>query len=121
VELSCHGQGINERRETVYVTDPQGLWVSDALACEKAVPYDRGRRWPYADLETAVRENVDGVLSTDEIVRAGYPQDPFPAATMLVVRDGEPLAAITLIYIDSEAFWMPATGEICAGSGIMGA
>jgi hypothetical protein len=120
VELSCHGQEINERRETVVVTDPQGLWISDALACEDAVPYDRGHM-PYADLERTVRENVSGLLLSDEIVRAGYPQDAFPAATLVVVRDGEPLATVMLIYIDSEDFWMPSTGEICVGSGIMGA
>jgi hypothetical protein len=45
----------------------------------------------------------------------------FPAATLLVVRDGELLATVTLIYIDSEDFWIPSTGEICVGSGIMGA
>jgi hypothetical protein len=119
VELSCHGQEINERRETVYVTDPQGLWVSDALACEETVPYDRSTgRMPYAELERTVREGVSRLLLSDEIVRAGYPQDAFPAATLLVVRDGEPLAAVTLIYIDSEDIWIPSTGEICRGSGI---
>jgi hypothetical protein len=119
VELSCHGQEMDERRETVHVTNPQGLWVSAALACDDTVPYHRPTdSTPYTDMETAVRQNVKGLLPTDEIVRAGYPQDPFPAATMLVLREGEPLAAITLIYIDSEEFWIPSTGEICRGSGI---
>jgi hypothetical protein len=121
VELSCHGQGINERRETVHVTDPQGLWVSGALACDETVPYERERVIPSPDMEKAVRESVRGVLPTDEIVRAGYPQDPFPAATMLVVRDGDPVAALILPYVGSEGGWYPFIGEICVGSGIMGA
>jgi hypothetical protein len=103
------------------VTDPNGLWISDALACEETVPYERPARTPYADLEKAVRESVRGLLPTDEIMRAGYPQDPFPAATMLVVRDGDPVAAILLTYINSKWLWGPFIGEICVGSGIMGA
>ena len=119
VELSCHGHGVDERMLAVDVIDPQGLWVSDGLACEETVPYDRpSDRTAYADLERTVRENVSGLLPRDEIARAGYPQDAFPAATLLVVRDGEPIAAIMLIYIDSEEFWIPSTGEICRGSGI---
>ena len=118
VELSCHGKGIDERRETVLVTDPQGLWVSGALACEQTVQWERVSVILNTDMETAVRENVRGVLPTDEIVRAGYPQDPNPAATILVVRDGDPLAALILIYVGSEGGWYPFVGEICRGSGI---
>lgn len=118
VELACEAPGIEQRSETVRVTDPDGQWISAVLSCEETVPYDRERRQPYADLEKNIRNNVSGVLPTDEIVRAGYPQDSFPAATMLVVRDGEPVAAITLLYIDGEAFWIPSYGEICRGSGI---
>jgi hypothetical protein len=123
VELSCHGHGIDERRETVHVTDPQGFWVSGALACEETVPYNRPAGLTlHADMEAAVRENVRGLLPTDEIVRTGYPQDPLPAVTMLVVRDGDPVAAITLIYAGpEEGGWIPNPGEICVGSGIMGA
>jgi hypothetical protein len=119
VEIACEFPGLDQRSATVRVTDPNGLWISDALACEETVPYERpGVRTPYADLETAVRESVRGLLPTDEIVRAGYPQDPFPGATMLVVRGGAPVAAILLIYIDSELLWGPFIGEICRGSGI---
>jgi hypothetical protein len=121
VELSCHGQGIDERRETVHVTDPQGLWVSDALACEETVEFERESFLFNADIEAAMRDNVRGVLPTDEIVRAGYPQDPDPAATALVVRDGDRVAALILIYVGSEGGWYPFIGEICVGSGIMGA
>jgi hypothetical protein len=122
VELSCHGQEIDERRETVLVTDPDGLWISDALPCEETVPYQSpSSETAHADLETTARGNLSGLLASDEIVRAGYPQDAFPAATMLVVRDGEPVAAITLIYIDSEEYWISGPGEICVSSGIMGA
>jgi hypothetical protein len=121
VELACEAPGIEQGSETVRVTDPDGQWISAVLSCEETVPYEREKRQPDADLERNIRNNVSGVLSTDEIVRAGYPQDTFPAATMLVVRDGEPVAAITLIYIDGEAFWIPSYGEICVGSGIMGA
>lgn len=120
VELSCHGHGVDERRVRVQVTDPQGLWISDELACDDTVPYDRpSDRTPYADLERTVRENVHGVLPSDDIVRAGYPQDAFPVATLLVVRDGEPLAAIELIHTPDD--WFPGPGRICVGSGIMGA
>jgi hypothetical protein len=121
VELACEAPGIEQRSETVHVTDPDGQWISAVLPCEESVPYDRERSQPYADLEKNIRRNISGVLPTDEIVRAGYPQDSFPAATMLVVREGESVAAITLLYIDSEAFWIPSYGKICAGSGIMGA
>jgi hypothetical protein len=121
VELSCHGQEIDERRETVHVTDPQGLWVSAALACEETVPYERESVIFNVDMVIAVRENVRGVLPTDEIVRAGYPQDPFPAATMLVVRDGDPVAALILPYRGRGKGWYPFIGEICVGSGIMSA
>jgi hypothetical protein len=121
VELSCHGRGIDERRETVYVTDPRGLWISDSLACEKTVPFDRDSVLTNAHMEIAVRENVRGVLPTDDIVRAGYPQDPDPVATMLVVRDGDPVAALILPFVGSDEGWYPFIGEICVGSGIMGA
>lgn len=121
VEIACEAPGVDQRSETVHVTDPQGLWVSAALACGESVPYKRRESTPYADLESAVRENVDGVLPTDEIVRAGYPQYTFPAASMLVVRDGNPVAVIILPYVFGEDFWIPLSGEICVGSGIMGA
>lgn len=121
VELSCHGQEMNERRETVHVTDPQGLWVSDALACRETVEFERESFLFNADMEAAVRDNVRGVLPTDEILRAGYPHDRNPAATALVVRDGDPVAALLLIYVGSEGGWYPFIGEICVGSGIMGA
>jgi hypothetical protein len=118
VELSCHGQEINERRETVHVTDPQGMWVSDALACEETVEFERESFLFNADMEAAVRDNVRGVLPTDEIVRAGYPQDPDPSTAAIVVREGDPVAALLLIYVDSEGGWYPFIGDICRGSGI---
>lgn len=71
-----------------------------------------------ADMEAAVRDNVRGVLPTDEIVRAGYPQDPDPSTAAIVVREGDPVAALLLIYVDSEGGWYPFIGDICRGSGI---
>lgn len=121
VEIACEAPGVDQRSETVHVTDPQGLWISPALPCDETVLYERRERTPYADVESAVRENIDGVLPTDEIVRAGYPQYTFPAASMLVVRDGNPVAIIILPYVFGEDFWIPLSGEICVGSGIMGA
>jgi hypothetical protein len=119
VEIACEAPGVEQRSETVRVTDPDGQWISAVLSCEKTVPYDRpADRTPYTDLETTVRENVSGLLRSDEVVRAGYPEDVFPAASMVVVRDGDPVAAIIFIYIDSEYGWMPGPGEICRGSGI---
>jgi hypothetical protein len=121
VELSCHGHGIDERRETVHVLDPEGLWVSAALTCQKTVPFEREVVMPNTDMEAAVRESVRGVLPSDDLVRAGYPLDPNPVATMLVVRDGDPVAALILPYVGSEEGWYPFVGEICVSSGIMGA
>jgi hypothetical protein len=122
VEIACEFPGLDQRSETVHVTDPQRFWISAALACEETVPYERpADRTPSADLETAVRENVRGLLPADAILRAGYPQDPFPVPDMLVVRDGDPLAALSLPYYGEYEGWMPFVGEICVGSGIMGA
>jgi hypothetical protein len=121
VEIACEFPGLDQRSATVRVTDPNALWISDALACEETVPYNRETVIGNADIVKAVRENVRGVLPTDDIVRAGYPQDPFPAAYMLVVRDGDPVAVLILPYHGSEGGWHPFVGEICVGSGIMGA
>ena len=121
VEIACEFPGLDQRSATVRVTDPNGLWISDALACEETVPYERESIITNADLVIAVRENVRGVLPTDDLVRAGYPQDPFAAAYMLVVRDGDPVAVLILPYVGSEEGWYPFIGEICVGSGIMGA
>jgi hypothetical protein len=121
VEIACEFPGLDQRSATVRVTDPSGLWISDALACEETVEFERESFLFNADIEAAVRDNVRGVLPTDEIVRAGYPQDPFPAAYMLVVRDGDPVTVLILIYHGSEGGWYPFVGEICVGSGIMGA
>jgi hypothetical protein len=119
VEIGCSRPGVQEPKETVQVTDPDRLWVSDELSCEDTIPYKRTESAPYTHLEMAVRENVHGVLPSDDIVRAGYPEDVSPVASMVVVRDGEPVATIVLIF--SEEGWIPLPGEICVSSGIMGA
>ena len=120
VYVRCDGKGFGQDRAQVDVTDPHGFWVSDQLRCDDSQPYDRSNdRMPRPDPFTAIRMDVRGVTAGDGVVRAGYPQDPWPTATMLVIRDGEAVAVNVVVYIWSEG-WIVGPGTACPGAGIGG-
>ena len=123
-DVRCGGEGYATEQVPIDVRDPRGLWVANELPCEDTVPFvRRADRSAHPDVETAMRIDVPGVRPGDQIVKTGYPADRYPLPgtwTMLVVRDGEPVAAIIVVYADSENVWTVFTGQACAGSGIRG-
>jgi hypothetical protein len=109
--------------EEFVVVDPDGLWVSDALACKNPVEA-AGFRYngdapssPEPDPEQAIRKHVPGVLPTDEVVPAEYGvREDY--AWMIVRRDGQTLARFQVV--EDEHTWDVHFGDTCEGSGIGG-
>ncbi len=104
------------------VVDPNGLWVSDELACDHPVDArgfraDAGALSPMEeDPEQAIRDHVSGVIPSDEVLPAEYGirED---VAWMIVRRDGQTQARFQLARI-SDGRWGVHFGETCSGSGI---
>lgn len=120
--VGCWAQGHGAERVEIDVRDPRGWWVPNELACENTIPFVRPvDRGAHPDVETAMRTDVPGVQPGDEIVKTGYPlgRDWPGPWTMLVVRDGEPVASIIVVYVEDEG-WVVFTGGACPGSGIQG-
>jgi hypothetical protein len=105
------------------VVDPDGLWVSDELACENPVEaagfrYDGSTPSPAEpDPEQAIRQHVPGVLATDEVVPAEYGVRQ-GHAWMIVRRGGQTLARFQVT--EYEHAWDVHFGDTCEGSGIGG-
>jgi hypothetical protein len=105
----------------IEVVDPNGMWVSDRLACEQPVNAfgfraDAGATSPdEVDPEQAIRLHVPGVLDTDEVVPAEYGVRD-AVAWMIVRRGEENLARFQVTGADGQ--WGVHFGDTCPGSGI---
>ena len=107
------------------VVDPFGLWVEPSLDCEterggvfkventerKTTPRSVVPRKPTVML----RENVYGILETDQIIRPGYPKTQFHGEPRIVMRDAEGIAVVNIVYSVDE--WELHVSR-CAGADI---
>jgi hypothetical protein len=114
---SFDGEAVKHHDLTkVTVTDPDGFWVSDQLSCQETAGFGPPEEFAvYSDPEQAVRAGVTGVLPTDEVRPAEYP-DYNDRVTMLVARGGEPLANVEVNVYQGQA--RVHFGEACVGSSI---
>ncbi len=112
---------------TVKVEDPERQWVSPDLGCrettetEIGIRYDPGSRsGDEPTLETKVRDSVPGILASDFLEEALYPNPSFSLAdVMIVVRDGQTVAVVqTPAAGGPPAFSGPFTVTACTGSRI---
>jgi hypothetical protein len=103
------------------VRDPNGLWVSDRLACDRSVnakgfQADAGATSPHEpDPEQAIRLHVPGVQATDKVIPAEYGVRQH-YAWMIVRRGSESLARFQVVAHGNR--WGVHFGDTCAGSGI---
>jgi hypothetical protein len=112
------GTGVQEFR----VVDPRGYWVSETFACESTAKA-RGFRADVGALsnfeatpEDAIRNQVPGVLSTDDVLPGGYGLGQ-ETGWMIVRRDGDVLAGFQVVRTSND-LWGVHWGETCPGSGI---
>lgn len=113
---------VGTEQVRVDVLDPEDLFVPFDLTCggEPMVRTPPSAvAWPGAELEETsdpvafVRSVAGGLLASDVLERAGYPQAPDPIVR--AVRDGEVVAVFDLSK--GEAGWMAAHVS-CPGAGI---
>ena len=125
VELACwpfseHGGGDEPATTPLEVLDPDGLFVSGDVECDGvmsnsiadfvAAPDDRGP--PPIDV---ARGLIDGLLTTDEVRYAGYPDGP---GAVIVVRDGEVVASYSIVHFAENDRWVVEGSSICGSSGL---
>ncbi len=116
----------------IQIEDPSGAWKSDVLACGagERKELDRPGLAAYAsvnpnttDLEEVIRRAIPGILDTDQVGPAGYPNGDPRTRQWRVVRDGKVIALIRY------PLPVPGAGDplamaqfspvvTCAGSGI---
>lgn len=103
------------------IVDPTGSWVSTELTCG----FDPDTRHFEADrdsagepIESAARRAIPGVLDTDVVERAGYPQAG-DRQEVRIVRDGEVVAWASGFIFNAESWLFDVTA--CEGSGIASA
>ena len=108
------------------VVDDAGFWHTDQLACTDPLDAE-GLRAGLGRLdelegsaEGAVRKHVPGILPTDELLEAGYPEPSHrdQPPWIVVSRDGKQLAIFSVPSLD-EGYWV-RWGNTCPGSGIAG-
>jgi hypothetical protein len=84
----------------VVVMDARRLWIDPDLDC----PEQPGGRFASGeaigtvpdDVDGLVRSQVPGLQADDHLIKPGYPDTQFHGEPRLVVRDGEPVAGVTI-------------------------
>jgi hypothetical protein len=84
----------------ITVVDPDDLWVDPAVGCETG-EQQRYRDGPAEgnapdDAEAIIRSTVPDVLPTDQVIRPGYPETQWHGESRLVVRNGSPIATVSV-------------------------
>ncbi len=112
---------------TVSVEDPGRQWVSPDLHCQETTETEIGIRFNQESrsgdettLETKVRDSIPGLLASDVLKEALYPNASHSLVdAMIVVRDGQTVAVVTTPAAGGPpTFFGPFTVTACAGSGI---
>ena len=119
------GSGADELQR-IEVLDPQGIWISDELACppEEQVQASgfRASAGALSEMESspeqAIRSHVPGVRSTDEVLIAQYgrPTPRIDQVWMIIRRDAKVLAHFQVN--GHEGTWGVHWGDTCKGSGV---
>jgi hypothetical protein len=104
---------------TVEVVDPAGLYVSPELECTSVVgmtpEYPEGWMGYRGDPVEAARVLLTGLLESDVVERAGYPQSSEPIVR--IVREGAVVGRVHLRE-DGQGGWLLDTLERCDDPGI---
>jgi hypothetical protein len=111
--IRCWTEGSATDEVAVEVLDPQGLFVPFTLTCPGepelantiSVTAWQGSE-PAPEPIEFVRSRVEGLLPSDTVERAGYPEAPNPAVR--VVRDGAVVAGFEL-FVEGDRWGMGGT------------
>lgn len=123
IEVRCvsdaGGFDANAPKAELLVVDPDHLWVSPSLSCASKdhLELDAGPAPVAPDPERLARATLDGLRSTDTLVKPGYPDTQWHGHLMLVVRDGDPIATVAQ-YADGGRWRVDV--EACSGSRLAG-
>ena len=123
IEVRCvsdaGGFDANAPKADLLVVDPDGLWVSPSLPCasKDRLELDAGPAPDAPDPERLARATLDGLRTTDSLVKPGYPDTQWHGDLMLVVRDGDPIATVAQ-YADGGRWRVDV--EACPGSHLAG-
>jgi hypothetical protein len=108
----------------MHIVDPAGLFHDARLSCPVEEPLEHG---PFVYFTAgnpaprAIARAVPGVLSTDEIDYAGFPEGPLGTGgnrrtgSYRIIRGGEVVAGVELSRYDMRSFLQVGS---CSGSGI---
>jgi hypothetical protein len=109
--------GRPRRPAALLVVDPLRLWVSPSLACEETVTMDYEVDLAVAgeDAAATFRRSMPGLLSTDELLKPGYPRTAWHGDLLIVVRESETVARAT--RAESEGRW-DVSVDACPGVGL---
>jgi len=100
--------------------DPVGIWRDDQVACAyedrvfRESPDYRADASVNPDIGETIRRVIPGILQTDEVSYAGYPEAQ--RVQWRVVRDGLVIAVIDVLHNGGE--WSFAQVVTCQGTGI---
>jgi hypothetical protein len=122
VGCSAHGDAVpidafgTSRAPTFEIVDPAGIYVPTDLACDS--PSTGTYSVTGSDIAADSIAAVPGILPTDSVQAAGYPDGPGSTAgqIMSVLRGGAPVARITIPYETGTAWTISV--DTCPGSGI---
>jgi hypothetical protein len=101
------------------IVDPEGLWVSSGLHCPRLSIHSRVTASPVSggtpDLQAMARQYITGIQPDDHFERSGYPHGNFLPETLLLTRDGKPIAGLS--FSQEHGSWEIAV-RTCAESGV---
>jgi hypothetical protein len=122
--VGCSTRGDNvpidafgtSRAPAFTIVDPEGVYVPVDLACD--APTTRTYGATGSDVTADSIASVPGILPTDSVEPAGYPDGPgFKSGPMLtVLRDGTAVARIHLPF-EANGSWTVSV-DACPGSGV---
>jgi hypothetical protein len=120
IGTGTYGFTCGQARTTFAVVDPDGLYAPLDLSCDSqtkgTTDYAAGATGPHGSPVDIAGRELRGLLPTDVVESAGYPQASGPHFVR-VVRDGRVIAVLGF-EDDGHGGWLSGGLQTCAGSGI---
>jgi hypothetical protein len=118
--FSKHSSGVEPPRIDLEIVDPQNLYFEGSIACEiqmySSVLYaEDPEDWGPPPIRIA-REVIDGLRADDVLRPAGYPEQE--RASLVVIREGEVIAAYGIVRYAGDEEWQIRSGTACPDSGL---
>lgn len=99
------------------LVDEDGVWLPTTLSCDSITQSFLSRALEGPDPIELTRERFDGILETDVVEEAGYPEAASPS--VVIIRDGE-IIALANFFRAEQGGWLLDNAKYCSDSELSG-